>query len=71
MEITNFFNKKKRDLSSKSHRGDDSKRPREFSLDGSTANTTNTNAFTESLKSEDCVVILAWKSFAWKNWKKR
>ena len=58
MEITKFFEEKKGDLSSKSNDGDDSKRPRESSLDDSTANATNTDAFTESLKSEDCVAIL-------------
>ena len=58
MEITQFFDKKKRDLSSKSNDVDDSKRPRESSLDDSIANATNTDVFTESLKSEDCVAIL-------------
>ena len=58
MEITNFFEKKKRDLSSKSNDGDNSKRPRESSLDDSIANATNTNVFTESLKLKECVVIL-------------
>ena len=58
MEITKFFDKKKRDLSSKSNDGDDSKRPRESSLDDSIANATNADVFTESLKSEDCVAIL-------------
>ena len=58
IEITQFFDKKKRDLSSKSNDGEDSKRPRESSLDESIANTTNTDVFTESLKSEDCVAIL-------------
>ena len=36
----------------------DSKRPRESSLDESIANATNTDVFTESLKSEDCVAVL-------------
>ena len=58
IEITQFFDKKKRDLSSKSNDGEDSKRPRESSLDESIANTTNTDVFTESLKSEDCVAVL-------------
>ena len=58
MEITKIFDKKKRDLSSKSNDGEDSKRPRESSLDESIANTTNTDVFTESLKSEDCVAVL-------------
>ena len=38
MEITIFFDKTKWDLTSKSNDGDDSKRPRESSLDDSTAN---------------------------------
>ena len=58
MEITKFFDKKKRDLSNKSNDGDDSKRPRESSLNDSIANATNADVFTESLKSEDCVAIL-------------
>ena len=58
MEIAKFFDKKKRDLSSNSNDGDDSKRPRESRLDDAIGNATNTDVFTESLKSEDCVVIL-------------
>ena len=50
MEITNFFDKKKQDLSSKSNDGDDSKRPRESSLDDPIANATSTDVFTETLK---------------------
>ena len=50
MEITKFYDKKKRDLCSKSNDGDDSKRPRESSLNDSLANVTNTDVFTESLK---------------------
>ena len=57
MEITKFCDKKKRDLSSRSSDGDDSKRPRESSLDYSVANATNTDILPESLKSEDCVPI--------------
>ena len=38
--------KKKGDLSIRSHDGDDSKRPRETSLDDSTKNTTNTDVLT-------------------------
>ena len=45
-------------MSSKSNDGDDSKRQRESRLDDSIANATNTDVFTESLKPEDCVVIL-------------
>ena len=58
MEITKIFDKKKRDLSSKSNDGEDSKRPRESSLDEYIANATNTDVFTQSLKSEDCIAIL-------------
>ena len=58
MEITKFFDRKKRDLSSKSNDGDDSKRPRESILDDSVANATNTDVFTESLLSKDCIAIL-------------
>ena len=58
MEITKCFDKKKWDLSSKSNNGDDSKRPRESRLDNSIANAKNTDVFTESLKSEDCVAVL-------------
>ena len=61
MEKTKFFDKRKLDLSSKSNDGDNSKRPREFSLDDSIANATNTcsiaDVSTESLKSEDCKAI--------------
>ena len=58
MEIAKFFDKKKQDLSSNSNDGDDSKRPRESRLDDAIGNATNTDVFTESLKSEDCVAIL-------------
>ena len=58
MEITKFFDKKKRDLSRKSNDGDNSKRSRESILDDSIANATKIDVFNESLKSEDCVAIL-------------
>ena len=58
MEKTKSFDKKKRDFSSNSNDGDDSKGPRESSLDNSIANATYTDVFTESLKSEDYVAIL-------------
>ena len=62
MKIAKVFDKKKQDLSSKSNDGDDSKRPRESDVEDSIANATNTNAFTDSLKSEDCAAILySWK----------
>ena len=52
-----FFDKKKRDLSSKSNYGDDSKRSRDSSLDDAIANATNTDVLIKSLKSEECVAI--------------
>ena len=45
-------------MSSKSNDGEDSKRLRESSLHESVANATNTDVFTEYLKSEDRVAIL-------------
>ena len=45
-------------MSCKLNDRDDSKRLRESSLGSCIANTTNTDVFTESLKSEDCVAIL-------------
>ena len=45
-------------MSSKSNDGQDSKKPRESSLDESIADGTNTDVFTESLKPEDCAAIL-------------
>ena len=44
-------------MRSKSNDGDGSKRPGESSLRDSNANTTNTDVFTEFLKSEDCAAI--------------
>ena len=58
MDTTKFLNKKKWDLSRKSNDEVDSKRPTVSSLDESILNSTNTDVFNESLKSEDCVVIL-------------
>ena len=55
-------------MSSKSNDGEDSKRPRESSLHESIANATNTDVFTEYLKSEDCAAIFIT---AWKSWKKK
>ena len=45
-------------MSSKSNAGQDSKKPRESSLDESIADAINTDVFTESLKPEDCAAIL-------------
>ena len=58
METTKFFDKKMRGLSSKSNDGDNSKKPTKSSFDDSIANATNSDVFTESLKSEDCVALL-------------
>ena len=58
MEITRPFDEKKRGFKSKSTDEDHSKRPGESSLRNSIANATNSDVFTESLKSEDCVAIL-------------
>ena len=53
-----IFDKKKWDLSSNSSDEDESKRPREPSLDDSAADVANTDVSTESLNSEDCVAII-------------
>ena len=45
-------------MSSNSSDEDESKRPREPSLDDSAANVANTDVSTESLNSEDCVAII-------------
>ena len=58
MEITKSFDKKKRDFSSNSNDGDDSKGPRESSLDNSIANATYTDVFTESLKSKEMKKVI-------------
>lgn len=58
MEMAKFFDKKKWDLSSNSSDEDESKRPREPSLDDSAADVANTDVSTESLNSEDCVAII-------------
>ena len=64
MDITKFFNSKKRDLSNNSNAKEDAKRQREESASEnpnvSMLDTSKTprNVFEESLKSEDCVKIL-------------
>ena len=64
MDITKFFNSKKRDLSNNSNAKEDAKRQREESPSEnpnvSMLDTSKTprNVFEESLKSEDCVKIL-------------
>ena len=58
MDITKFFDRKKRELSSQSADGDDSKRPREKSNNSTSTPTSPGDRFEESLKSGDCVKIL-------------
>ena len=62
MDITKFFNSKKRDLSNNSNTEEDAKRQREESPSESPnvsmLDTPKTPVFEESLKSEDCVKIL-------------
>ena len=62
MDITKFFNSKKRDLSNNSNAEEDAKRQREESPSESPnvsmLDTPKTPVFEESLKSEDCVKIL-------------
>ena len=55
MDITKFFDRKKRELSSQSADGDDSKRPREKSNNSTSTPTSPGDRFEESLKSGDCV----------------
>ena len=60
MDITKFFNSKKRDLSNNLNIKEDAKRQREESPYVSLLETPKTlgDVFKESLKSEDCVRIL-------------
>ena len=58
MDITKFFERKKRELSSQSANGDDSKRPREESNNSTSTSTSPGDVFEESWKSGDCVKIL-------------
>ena len=59
MDITKFFDQKKRELSSQSEDGDDSKRPRKKSNNSTSTPTSPSDVFEESLKSGDCVKTLA------------
>ena len=52
------YSKKKRELRNQLNEGEESKGKRESNLDDFLANATVSNVFTESLKSENCVVIL-------------
>ena len=58
MDITKFFDQKKRKLSSKSADAYDSKRRREGSNNSTSTPTSPGDVFEESLKSGDCVKIL-------------
>ena len=58
IDITKFFDRKKREFSSQSADGDDSKRPREESNNSTSALSSPGDVFEESLKSGDCVKIL-------------
>ena len=59
MDIKSFFERKKRELSSKSDDGDHTKKDREqSSLEESIDADYTGDIFTEGLKSEDCVAIL-------------
>ena len=58
MDITKFFERKKRELSSQSANGDDSKRPREESNNSTSTSTSPGDVFEESWQSGDCVKIL-------------
>ena len=58
MDITKFFDRKKRELSIQSADGNDSKRPRKENIDSTSTPTFPADVFEESLKSGDCVKIL-------------
>ena len=58
IDITKFFDRKKREFSSQSADGDDSKRPREESNNSTSTLSSPGDVFEESLKSGDCVKIL-------------
>ena len=58
MDITKFFDRKKRELSSQSVDDDDSKRPREESNNSTRTPVSPGDVFEESWKSGDCVKML-------------
>ena len=58
MGITKLFGRRKRELSSQSVDGDDSKRPRKGSNNSTSTPTSAGDVFEESLKSGDYVKIL-------------
>ena len=58
MDITNFFDRKKRELSSQSADGNDSKRPHERSNNSTSTPTSPGDVFEESWMSGDCVKML-------------
>ena len=55
MDFTKFFDRKKREYSSQSADGDDSKRPREESNNSTNTPASPGDVFEETLKSGDCV----------------
>ena len=57
-DITKFFDRKKRELSSQSADDDKSKKPREESNNSTSTSTSPGDVFEESLKSGDCVKTL-------------
>ena len=58
IDIAKFFHREKRELSSDSADGDDSKRPYEESSNSTSTPTSHGDVFKQSLKSGDCVKIL-------------
>ena len=58
MDITKFFDQKKRERRSQSVDGDDSKRSRKESNNSTSTPTSPDDVFEESAKSGDCVKIL-------------
>ena len=58
MDITKFLDQKKREISSQSADGDDTKRPRKETNYSTGTPTSPGDVFEESLKSGDCVKIL-------------
>ena len=72
MNNTSFFDKKKRELSNNSNGGQDTQKQREASsLELSFERASDGDVFKDSLKSEDCLLILKrWKMLKrkWKNY---
>ena len=68
MDITKFFNREKRELSSDSADHDDSKRPHEKSNNSTSTPTSPGDVFEKSLKPGDCVKILVNLCRIQRNW---